>query len=698
VTVPETSPPGPRTACGEGDSGAAIEAPSPFTERGLGVFLFSFFLAACAAAPPRASVPAPLESSATPVAGLATGPPMPAEDDAGVPVAPGDPTWGSRNALVTIVEFADFECPFCARVEPTLARVREAYGPDKLRIVWKNNPLPFHPSARPAAEAAVGVYALGGNDAFWRFRALAFARDRELGVDAYVAWAKKAGLADPDALVSGLRSHVWATKVDADIAEARQVGSMGTPEFFVNGVSLAGAQPFENFRALIDAQMVAAGAKVVSGTPRERVYAVLSKENVAAAPRGDDDEAEDTKTVYKVPIGKSPVRGGAAALVTIVEFADYECPYCLRVETTLRELRVDYGDKVRFVFKDEPLPFHPRAEPAAQAALEVRAEKGDDAFWAMHDTLLGDPGDLGDDTLVRLAAGAGARADKVRSAIAKHTHKAEIEADLDLADDLQANGTPHFFIDGRRVVGAQTKEQFKAIIDEEIKKAQALIEAGTRSLAVYDAMTKDGRAPPEPERMELRALPAGDPARGPATAKVVVHEFADFQCPYCAHAEATLKEIFVAYGDRVRFVWHDMPLSFHQNALPAARAAREARTQHGDRAFWELHDKLFADGSKLSRADLDADARSLGLDMGKWAAALDGDAHRAEIDEDRAAAESIGLTGTPSFLVVPSGATSGYMIAGAQSYAKFRKLIERALADAAAQGNRSAKHPLESPR
>ena len=74
-----------------------------------------------------------------------------------------------------------------------------------------------------------------------------------------------------------------------------------------------------------------------------------------------------------------------------MEFADYQCPFCARAEATLRDLRADYGDKVRLVFKNEPLPFHQRAEPAAEAALEVRAEKGDAAFWTMHDSMLDGP-------------------------------------------------------------------------------------------------------------------------------------------------------------------------------------------------------------------------------------------------------------------------------------------------------------------
>ncbi len=636
---------------------------------------------ACAAAPPRASSPA--SGPATVASGAPAPAPSPPEDDAGVPVGPTDPTWGSRTAPVTIVEFADFQCPFCARAEPALAQIRQTYGPERVRIVWKHNPLEFHANARPAAEAGAGVRTLAGDDAFWRFLELVYHHPSDLGEDAYVTWAQQAGVRDADGLRAGLRSHAWAAKVDADMAEARDLGVTGTPTFFVNGISVVGARPFEAFQTVIDAQAIAAQAKITAGTAPERVYAVLSKDNRAAQPpeKDDDDEPEDTKTVFKVPVGTSPARGPATAPVTIVEFADYECPYCVRAEATLRDLRTGYGDKLRLVFKHEPLPFHPRAEPSAEAALEVRAEKGDAAFWAMHDAMLDDPHDLSDDALVQLAVKAGARADKVQAAIAKHTHAAEIAVDQGTADDFQANGTPHFFINGRRLVGAQPKARFAEIIDEEIKKAKSLVDAGTKPEALYDALTKDGQAAPQPEQVAVSALPPGDPVRGPASARVTVHEFADFECPFCSRAETTMKQIAKAYGDRVRFVWHDLPLPFHEHAMPAARAGREARKQKGDVAFWKLHDTLLADRTKLGRSDLDDDARALGLDMTKWAAALDAEAAPSEVTLDGDAARTLGFNGTPSFVIVGAGAKNGYTVVGAQDYSKFRKLIERALGE-----------------
>ena len=91
----------------------------------------------------------------------------PDQTAASVPVGAKDPQKGRPDAPVTIVEISDFECPFCSRVVPTIKQIKETYGPDKVRMVFKHSPLPFHKSARPAAEAAATVMGVAVSDAFW---------------------------------------------------------------------------------------------------------------------------------------------------------------------------------------------------------------------------------------------------------------------------------------------------------------------------------------------------------------------------------------------------------------------------------------------------------------------------------------------------------------------------------------------------
>ena len=614
-------------------------------------------------------------------------------DDSESPIAISskDPSWGKRDAPVTVVVFSDFQCPFCSRVEPTLEQVRTTYGPDKVRMVWKNNPLPFHQNAKPAAEAAQGVFALAGNDAFWKFHDTAFKNQSSLNDDSYAKWAQDAGVKDIAAYKQGLASHKWADKVDKDMNEGKSVGVQGTPSFYVNGVFINGAQPFDNFKKTIDQELEKAKAKIAAGTPKSRIYVEMTKENKknAPPPADSDEPKQDDKTVFKVPVGASPVLGSPNALVTIVEFSDFQCPFCSRVEPTLKGLRDKYGDKLRLVWKNEPLPFHPAAEPAAEAAMEVRAERGDKGFWDAHDRFFGSQKDLMNgsapniDSIIKIAAETGASADKIKKAIAEHTHKKEIDVDQDLGEDLQANGTPHFFVNGRRLVGAQPQEKFESVIDEEIKKAQALVASGTRPADLYDALVKDGKGAPEPERKDVpKSLPTNDPAHGNMSAKVVIHEWSDFQCPFCGRVEPTVAQIMKDYGDRIKFVWHDLPLPMHADAPLAAQAGREAFKQKGPGAFWAIHDKMFSNQQKIKRDDLDGYAKELNLDMDKWKAALDGSTHTSEIEADKTAAGSDSISGTPAFLITPNGAKQGYYISGAQDYSKFKKLIDRALAEA----------------
>jgi len=612
-------------------------------------------------------------------------------DDSESPIAISskDPMWGKRDAPVTIVEFSDFQCPYCSRVEPTLDQVRQAYGPDKVRIVWKSNPLPFHQNAKPAAEAAQGTFVLAGNDAFWKFHDTAFKNQGSLSEESYAKWAQEAGVKDMAAYRAGLSSHKWADKVDKDLNDGKTDGVQGTPSFFVNGIFINGAQPFDNFKKTIDQELQKAQAKIAAGTPKNRIYTELSKENKKTQPAKDDDaEKADDTTVFKVPVGNSAALGSPNALVTIIEFSDFQCPFCGRVEPTLKSIRDKYGDKVRLVWKNEPLPFHPAAEPAAEAALEVRAEKGDKGFWDLHDKFFVDQKILMNgsapnvDAIVKTASETGASSEKVKKAISDHLHKRDIDADQDLGEDLQANGTPHFFINGRRLVGAQPQEKFEKVIDEEIKKAQDLIAKGTRPSEVYEVLVKDGKGAPEPEKKDVpKSLPSNDPARGNTSAKVTVHEWSDFQCPFCGRVEPTVEQVIKDYGDRIKFVWHDMPLPMHADAPLAAQAGREAYAQKGPSAFWSLHDKMFANQQKLKRDDLDGYAKELNLNMDKWKAALDGSTHTSEIDADKKAGNDDAINGTPAFLIVPASASSGYFINGAQSYGKFRKLIERALAE-----------------
>jgi protein-disulfide isomerase/tRNA A-37 threonylcarbamoyl transferase component Bud32 len=609
------------------------------------------------------------------------------DTDSPIPVSSDDPVWGAREAPVTIVLFSDFECPFCKRLEQgAIEDLKQRYGPDKLRIVRKDFPLAFHKNARPAALAGETVLRLGGSSAYWRFHAKALDNQRELSPESYALWAEEAGV-DRRQFEATVSSPEIAAKVDEDMELGKKVGVKGTPGSFVNGVFLSGAQPVAKFAEIIDRELTAAESAKRAGTPPDRLYVNRSAQNfvkpagsaAAAAPSKD----QDNTTVWHVPVGKSPVRGPETALVTIVYWSDFECPFCAKVEPVLADVAKAYGDKVRFVWKDNPLAFHRRANPAAQMAREARAQKGDAGFWQAHDLLFEKRKDgtgsewLEDDQLVVYARSLGLDAQRVAEAIRGKKHTAVIEADQALADDLEAKGTPAFFINGRRLTGAQPLEKFKAMIDEEIVKAEALLRKGVPAAEIYATLIAEGKQPGGLEKKTVDPPSAQSPWKGSLNASVTVQIFGDLQCPFCKRfATSTLGEIEGAYGDRVRIVWRHLPLPMHPDAALAAEAAQEIWTQKGKAAFWSYADKLYAaQGTTggLSRAALERYAEEVGADLARFNAALDARTHKAFVESEAQAASRAGITGTPGFMI------NGYFVAGAQPMAKFRRVIDQAL-------------------
>src|SRR5947208_11221895 len=180
---------------------------------------------------------------------IALRPPVVQVDTAGRPER-----GGGVKAPITIIEFSDYECPFCGRAEGTVDEVMKAYG-DKVRVVYRDYPLPFHPQARPASEAANCAHAQGK---FWPYHAKLFANQTALGEDKLKEYAKDVGL-DEAKFEQCLKDKPFKAAIDKDIADGGKVGVNGTPAFFINGRMLSGAQPFEKFKELFDEELSARG-------------------------------------------------------------------------------------------------------------------------------------------------------------------------------------------------------------------------------------------------------------------------------------------------------------------------------------------------------------------------------------------------------------------------------------------------------
>jgi len=634
--------------------------------------ILSAQLASCNATPTAQQPLGPSVPAVTPgPAQLATsvGGAQPSSEQ--LPIASDDPVWGSATAPVTLLEFSDLQCPFCSRVHPTIKNLQAKYGPNQLRVVFKHNPLPFHQNALPAAKVADAVLRQGGSPAFFAFLDLAFGEQTQLGDEALNAWVARVGL-DPQVVRRRAELPETSDKIARDTALAAKTGMNGTPAFRINGVSLTGAQPLASFTAIIDAELAAAAELTRKGTPAADVYRTRVAANYVAPKPEPEEEPEQDLVIWKIPVKGAPSIGPSDALVTIVEFFDYQCPYCRRAEATMNELLTRYPKELRVVLRQNPLPFHARALPAANFALEARAQKGDAGFLSANRRLF--EGKLEEEDLLALGKELKLDEKRLKNALAKNTHAAEIDADTDLALDFKAAGTPHFFINGLRLSGAQPLENFVTAVEAQLKVANALVAAGTPRAAVYDEILKHAQDPAEPERKELPAPSADNPSRGPLNAPIVIHEFADFQCPFCQKVEKTLNELEKAYPNNLRFVWHDYPLSFHEHARPAAIVAREARAQKGDAGFWKFHDLVFSSDTALNSEALDQFATSLRLDPARLNAARSDGRFDNVLSKDKALADEAGIRGTPAFVI------NGYYLSGAQPLKAFKRIIRYALA------------------
>jgi protein-disulfide isomerase len=163
-----------------------------------------------------------------------------------------------------------------------------------------------------------------------------------------------------------------------------------------------------------------------------------------------------------------PAKGGpAGAPVTIVEFSDFQCPYCSRLNPTIDQVMSKYGSKVRLVFRQFPLPMHQNAAKAAEAALCAN-EQG--KFWEMHDSMFKDQAALAVDALKTKAAGLGLNAQAFNSCLDSGKEAAAVKADMKAGQEAGVNGTPAMFVNGRFISGVVPASQLSQVIDEELKK------------------------------------------------------------------------------------------------------------------------------------------------------------------------------------------------------------------------------------
>jgi protein-disulfide isomerase len=418
------------------------------------------------------------------------------------PLAPGfAPTKGPDDALVTIQEFSSFSCPFCGRAQGTLAEVLEAYG-DDVRVVARQMPLPFQPRSEPAARAALAAHLQG---AYWAYAERVYGNMRAQEDSDLLAYAEDLGL-DLARFEADWTAPEVEDQLAHDRALAEELGVRGTPMFFINGRLLRGAQPYPAFAALIDEEIARARRAVRQGMPRGSVSAWLTVDNLERAaaeaevepPHRPAEPRPDTPpqpTFAAVDYGPDhPARGAREddALVTLVVFTNYQCPFCGRLEPTLDAMLARWPNEVRVVYRHRPLPFHEHAKMAAEAAQEAWSQG---LFEPFHRLMMANQRALTRDHLLAYAAEAGLDTFRFSAALDEGRHRARVDEDDTEAQAVGARGTPTSFVNGRILVGAQPPDAFAAAIEAALDQArQVADETGLSGRALYDRILELGEA------------------------------------------------------------------------------------------------------------------------------------------------------------------------------------------------------------
>ena len=174
----------------------------------------------------------------------------------------------------------------------------------------------------------------------------------------------------------------------------------------------------------------------------------------------------DVNKVYDLPVGNSPVKGSKDATVAIVEFSDFQCPYCSQLQETLREALKAYPNDVKLVFKDFPLQFHQHAQNAARAA-HAAGEQG--KYWQMHDLIFGNFNSLSEDKFKEFATKIGLDMNKFAADYSSNKYDLKIQQSIQLGESADVRATPTLFINGKRMQGRAFND-FKQAIDTILKK------------------------------------------------------------------------------------------------------------------------------------------------------------------------------------------------------------------------------------
>ncbi len=373
------------------------------------------------------------------------------------PMLSGVPLRGASQAPVLIEVYGDFMCPFSVRFSSTLKDLDRSY-PDKLRIAFRHFPLPFHQGAHLMAEASACAEEQGK---FWEYHDKLMAEAKKREKPELVQIANDLGLSSPK-FVECLDSGRHVKKVDNDISVGRANGVQGTPGYLINGRRGSGAMPVESMKPLIAWHLNPAG--VYPGKPKPP-----ANQPAPGAPNQQPRPGMDPAKIYPLDaawLKKGFSQGSENAPVTLVEFFDYNCPFCKKGAEVADALVAQYGSKLRRVSKHYPLPMHPNAAITSEALLCAHEQS---KFMELRKEVLGESwGKSSVEDLKAAAKKVGLKQVDFDACLDSRKMKASVEEDMKMASSAGVQSTPTFIVNGTPVVGAQPIESFNKVIDEKL--------------------------------------------------------------------------------------------------------------------------------------------------------------------------------------------------------------------------------------
>ncbi|MEO5666629.1 MAG: DsbA family protein [Bdellovibrionota bacterium] len=247
-----------------------------------------------------------------------------------------------------------------------------------------------------------------------------------------------------------------------------------------------------------------------------------------------------------------------------------------------------------------------------------------------------------------------------------------------VAQDIQIDdaAVQKFIKDNKLDKGIQDPKtgKMRKVSNDEVRGFLTEQEMQSKQQSFFSGLRAQAEAKFKLEKPAVKVEATGkEPTTGNKDAKVVIYEFSDFQCPFCARGHAVIKQVMTEYGDKVKLVFRHFPLSFHPEAEPSAIAAMCAFKQ-APAKFWEYHDLMFENQSELNEASRTKWAKQIGLNEGDFAKCVSSKEPKSLIDADMKAAEALGVNSTPTFFI------NGKKVAGALPFAQFKSMIDEELA------------------